>query len=304
MGPAPFRPHALRGRIFRGREAIDAGLLSPEQLRSRAWRRLFHGVYADSRLTITHATRCAAATEFVLPAGSVIAGRSAARLYGSQAARDDDRVEALAPRASVIVPYAGVVVHQGQLAPEDQVQREHFAITTPVRTCWDLACWLPPVEAVVIIDQLLARGVVSPAALEAYRRKRRTEKPTPKGMRRYERVLTLVDGGAESPQESRLRVRLVLAGLPRPQTQYVVRNRGRFVARLDMGWPEYHLGAEYDGQDHAGQLDRDRKRHNAILTAEWDVLYVTAKRLRDDFDGIVAEVGAAMRRRRAKALHT
>jgi very-short-patch-repair endonuclease len=273
-------------------------LITHRQLRGHAWRRLFQGVYADSSLTITHATRCAAANAFVLPPDSVIAGRSAARLYGSDAARDGERVEALAPHAAVIVPHAGLVVHRGRLAPEDRLQREHFAITTPVRTCWDLARWLPPIEAVVIIDQLLTRGVVTPAQLEAYRWKRRAEKPTPRGIRRYERVLELVDGGAESPQESRLRVRLMLAGLPRPQTQYVVLSRGRFVARLDLGWPEYRLGMEYDGQDHAGQLDRDRKRHNAILAAEWDVLYVTAKRLRGEFDDIVAEVRAVMRRRR------
>jgi hypothetical protein len=258
-------------------------------------------VYADSRLTINHATRCAVATGFVLPPDSVIAGRSAARLYGADAARDDDRVEALAPWAVVVPSNAGVIVHQGKLAPDDRLQREHYAITTPVRTCWDLARWLPPVEAVVVIDQLLSRGVVTPAELEAYRWKRRAEKPTPRGIRRYERVLALVDGGAGSPQESRLRVRFVLAGLPRPQTQYPVVDRGRIVARLDMGWPEYRLGAEYDGGHHAGfaQMGRDRKRHNAILRAGWDVLYVTAERLRDDFDGIVAEVRAVMRRNRA-----
>jgi very-short-patch-repair endonuclease len=201
----------------------------------------------------------------------------------------------------VIVPHAGAVVHRGKLAPEDRQRREHYAVTTPVRTCWDLARWLPPVEAVVIIDQLLARGVVTPAQLEAYRLKRRAEKPTPRGIRRYERVLALVDDGAQSPQESRLRVRLVLAGLPRPQTQYVVVDRGRVVARLDLGWPEYRLGVEYDGLHHVGssaQMGRDRKRHNDLLRAQWDVLYVTAERLRDDFDGIVAEVRAVMRRRR------
>ena len=301
MGPTPYRPAALRGRIFEGRAAIDAGLLTKAQLLSKAWRRLFHGVYADSRLTINLATRCAAATAFVLPCDSVIAGRSAARLHGADVTFD--RVEALAPPAAVIVPHAGVVVHRGQLAPEDRLQRDHFAVTTPVRTCWDLARWLPPVEAVVIIDQLLSRGVVTPAELEAYRWKRRTENPTPKGIRRYERVLTLVDGGAQSPPESRLRVRLVLAGLPRPRTQYVVRDRtGRPVARVDMGWDKYRLAVEYEGAWHYGsykQVGRDRKRHNELTAANWNVLYVTADRLRDDFDGLVAEIRAAMRRRRS-----
>ena len=302
MAAIPYRPEALSGRIFQGRAAIDAGLVSRRQLNSRAWQRLFQGVYADSRLKINHATRCAAATEFVLPADSVIAGRSAAKLYGAAGREDGDPVEALAPRAVVVPSNAGVIVHCGKLAPEDRLQRKHYALTTPVRTCWDLARWLSPVEAVVVIDQLLARGVVTPAQLAAYRLKRRAETPTPRGIRRYERVLELVDGGSQSPQESRVRVRLMLAGVPRPQTQCAIRDRaGTVVARVDMGWREYCLAVEYDGFGHVGSFARmghDRQRHNAINDAEWDVVYVTAADLRHDFERIVAQVKAAMRRHR------
>jgi hypothetical protein len=288
--------------VFQGRTAIDAGLLSKRQLDSHAWRRLFRGVYADSRLTITHGVRCAVAVEFVLPAGSVIAGRSAAKLYGVDAREDNDPVEALAPQAAVVIPNAGAIVHRGNLAPEDRLQRKRYAVTSPVRTCWDLARWLSPVEAVVIIDQLLARGVVTPAQLEAYRLKRRAEKPTPRGIRRYERVLSLVDGGAASPQESRVRVRLMLAGIPRPQTQCAVRDpAGRVVARVDMGWDKYCLAVEYDGFGHVGsfaRMGKDRQRHNAITGARWNVVYVTASDLHEDFDRIVAQVRAGLRRRR------
>jgi hypothetical protein len=298
----PNRPEALCGRIFRGRAAVEAGLLTIRQLRSRAWRRLFQGVYADSRVVINHATRCAVAVGFVLPPDSVIAGRSAAKLYGADARDADDAVEALVPRAAAVIPHSGTIMHRGNLAPEDRLQREHYALTTPVRTCWDLARWLSPVEAVVIIDQLLARGVVTPAQLEAYRLRRRAEKPTPRGIRRYERVLELVDGGAGSPQESRVRVRLVLAGIPRPETQCVVRDRaGKVVARVDLGWREQRLAVEYDGFGHVGsfaRMGKDRQRHNDINDAGWNVVYVTEAHLREDFERIVAQVRAGLRRRR------
>ena len=108
-------------------------------------------------------------------------------------------------------------------------------------------------------------------------------------------MIALADGRAESPMESRLRVRLVLAGLPRPQVQYEIRDdRGRFVARLDLAWVEQKVAAEYDGAWHALQLDRDRQRLNGITLEKWTVVYATSRRLREDFDGLVAEIRKAL----------
>lgn len=108
-----------------------------------------------------------------------------------------------------------------------------------------------------------------------------------------------MDPGAESPQESRLRVRIVVAGLPPPVTQYVVERDGRFVARVDLAWPEYRVAVEYDGVWHAesDQIHRDRRRLNRLLGSDWIVLHVTARRLRDDLEGFLAELRAALRLR-------
>ena len=60
--------------------------------------------------------------------------------------------------------------------------------------------------------------------------------------------MRLVDGGAESPQESRLRLVLVNAGLPIPETQIEFRDRfGDVRVRVDMGWREWRDAGEYDG---------------------------------------------------------
>ena len=50
-------------------------------------------------------------------------------------------------------------------------------------------------------------------------------------------VFGLADGRAESPPESRLRVRLVLAGLPPPVSQHPVRLPNGAVAHPDLAWP-------------------------------------------------------------------
>jgi very-short-patch-repair endonuclease len=112
-------------------------------------------------------------------------------------------------------------------------------------------------------------------------------------------VAELVDPGAESVQESRLRVRLVLAGLPRPVTQFVVERDGRFVARLDLAWPDLRVAVEYDGLWHGDpeQFHRDRRRLNRLLGEDWIVLHVTARRFREDFGGFLAELHHALRTR-------
>jgi very-short-patch-repair endonuclease len=58
-----------------------------------------------------------------------------------------------------------------------------------------------------------------------------------------------MDGGAQSPKETWLRLILIEAGLPRPATQIRVTD-GQFVAYLDMGWQEPMVALEYDGDHH------------------------------------------------------
>lgn len=285
--------------MFRGRLAVSAGLLTQAQLRSRAWRRLFQGVYVDSSVDITHRQRCAVALAFCLPTGSVIAGRSAAAIYGADIPLD--AVETVVPRGIRLIPYAGLVIHQTAVDPGETRRVHGLAVTDPARTCWDLACWLDPVEAVVFVDRMLGRGTTTQVELDRYLQHRRAEKPSVRGVRRFAQVVSLADGNAGSPQESRLRARLVLAGLPRPQTQFSVFDRsGRFVARVDLAWPEHKVAVEYDGLWHAGsseQIHADRKRLNALVGLGWRVLHVTHVRLRDDFDAVVREIRSELRRR-------
>jgi very-short-patch-repair endonuclease len=292
----PERPEALRGKYFLARQVVEAGLVTRKQLRSRAWRRLFQGVYVDAEVPVTHGLRCAAAVAHLLPSGAVIAGRSAAAVHGVGLADEWDAVEALVRRHDYAVPHEGVRVHRGVIVPDEVCRVRRLAVTSPVRTCWDLARWLDVVEAVVLVDRMLNRRLVTPAQLTTYLRKRHTDdERNERGAGRFARVIALADGRAESPMESRLRVRLVLAGLPRPEVQYVIRDdQGRHVARVDMAWVEKKVAAEYDGAWHARQLDRDRRRLNAITLAKWDVVHATSERLRDDFDGLVAEIRKAL----------
>ncbi|MCI4065288.1 endonuclease domain-containing protein [Micromonospora sp. R77] len=297
MARHPRRPAELAGKVFFARDAIQRGLLTRNELRSSAWRQLFHNVYADARLAVSHRTRCLAAASWLFPPGCLVAGRSAVALLGGPVPGPDEPVEVLVDPASRFGPLAGLLIHVCRWS-EDDVQRiEQVPVTNAVRTCWDLACWLDVVEAVALVDALLHVGVVRLAQLKAYLVRRRGAR----GVRRFAEVLSLVDGGAGSLPESRLRVRLVRAGLPRPVTQYVIERGNRFIARVDLAWPELKVAVEYDGLWHRDpdQFHRDRQRLNKMLGDDWIVLHVTSKRMKEDFPAVLAEIRTALAARRA-----
>ncbi len=99
--------------------------------------------------------------------------------------------------------------------------------------------------------------------------------PGARDIRRLRRVLELADNGAESPQETKVRLVLIRGGLPRPVTQIPIRDaRGRIVRRIDMGWPQSKVGVEYDGEQHwsnpeihAGDIDR----HEFLAGLGWRI---------------------------------
>lgn len=294
MPRPPRRPPELRRRIFRGSEARRLGLLTPSDLRSTGWHRLFRDVYADADIQLTHEVRAWAAGRYAIPPGAAIGGRSAAALHGASLAALDDPVEVLSVRD--FGPVTGLRIRRGPLAPSQVLAvRDGVRITTPLRTCWDLCRWHPAEEAVAHLDVLLAQGVLRAPELTSYLAGQRDEP----GWRRVSETVALADPAAESPPASRLRVRLVRAGLPPPVAQFVLAHEGRVIARLGLAWPGARVAVEYAGTWHPSpeQLERDRTRLNRVLGAGWLVLHVTAARLHDDFPAVVGEIRAALQAR-------
>ncbi|MFY1625340.1 hypothetical protein ACN268_19380 [Micromonospora sp. WMMD735] len=167
--------------------------------------------------------------------------------------------------------------------------------SSPALAAWETAAWLDPVRAVGIVDSLLGRGLTSPAALAEIA----TRFADRRGGVRARRVFELSDPAAQSPPESHLRVRLVLAGLPRPVAQHPVRLPSGLVLHPDLAWPEFRVAVEYDGRWHSDpeQLHRDRRRLNHLIAAGWTVLHVTSRRLRDDFPAVAGEVRMVLTQR-------
>lgn len=278
MVPPAHRPAQLVGQVFLARRACEQGWLTPDQVRSSAWRRVLRGVYADAALPDTHGLRIAAAG-LVLPPSAVVAGRSAAWLLGMHgAASGTSPVEVLVPREHRFGPVTGLLIRQGTVDEADLVDVRGLRRTGALRTACDLARWEPTPEAVVLLDTALARGVVTATDLRA-----RVAAPgRGPGSRAARGAVELADGRAESPQESRTRVLLAMAGLVLVPQFEVHDDDGRWVARVDLALPELRIAVEYDGAWHgeAGQLARDRSRLNRLTAAGWLVLHLTAADLR------------------------
>ena len=279
----------LRGAVFRGSTVVRQGLLTPDELRGPAWRALFRDVHADASLPLTHELRARAAATVLRP-GGVVTGRSAAVLWGVDLAGPDDDVELTLPPTTHAVRMPGIRVRRAVLAERDVCRRGGVRVTTPEATTVALAAALPVDDAVVAVDRMTASGLAPLPIVRAM-----AETATGAGSRAARRACALADGRAESPQETRLRLVVVRAGLPAPVAQHRVLHRGRFVARVDFGWPAQRLALEYDGLWHGepGQFAADRARLNRLLAAGWRVVFVTAADLHHP-ERIVARVAAAL----------
>ncbi|TQS40596.1 endonuclease domain-containing protein [Cryptosporangium phraense] len=284
-------PDELLGRPFLGSQAVRTGLLTPGQLRGPAWRRLYRDVYVDARVPVDHRLRGRAAG-LVLPPGAALGGRSAACAEGLPLGDDRAAVLVLVPRG-VRFSRRGCEVRQVFL-PRTHV-REGVPgtlppVTVPQRTAWDIASEPDLVEAVAALDVLFHHHYLQPRHLDAWIAAA-PDAPAAK-------ALALADGRAESRPESRVRVRLILAGLPQPVPQYEVWLGRTFAGRVDLAWPAAKVALEYDGAHHAeyGQFTRDRARLNRLVEAGWTVLHMTARDLREKilFAQIVHQLRVAL----------
>jgi hypothetical protein len=121
--------------------------------------------------------------------------------------------------------------------------------------------------------------------------------PRATGFRRLDELLPLVDGGASSPPESRIRLWLHDAGFAQVETQIAVLVGSRPVAWLDMGWPEFQVAVEYDGDHHRKnrrQYVKDIARLRMLEELGWIVIRVIAE---DKPQDVIASVEAALLRR-------
>ena len=276
------------------------GLVSERALRSPRYHRLFHDIYLPANAPVDLATRSVGAY-LLTSVQRVLSGYSAAELPGARCAPADANAELTIPGGD-FRERPGLTVHRDLLACDEIIESGGVVLTSALRTAWDLARWLPTVDAVVAMDALARVGGFAPTAvLEIQHRY-----PRARWRRRVPNVIDLADQRAESPMETRSRLVLVLRGLPCPELQYpVFDENGEFIARLDMAYPLLRLAMEYDGRGHltAWQQQADAHRFNRLIACGWCVLRFTSSDVLRNPDTMAAQVADAISRRTQGTRH-
>ncbi len=287
MPPPPRVPSRLPHGPFRGSAAVHAGLLSKRQLTGDHWRRLYPDAYLHDAALLDHFAWCRAAA-LILPPGAAIAGRSAAHaLYADVLPLGTPPVEIAVPIGKSLRPHPMLAISRTILDGGDIERLGPLPVTTTVRTAIDLARRPGLTEAVVAVDALLnATGLTLPEVGHYAARR-----PGWPGSRQLDRVLTLAMPGGESPMETRLRLILVLGGLPTPVTQLEIENM-----RLDLAYPYAKVGVEYDGAHHheRGQFQRDLARLNRLKLLGWTILRFVAGDVLRHPELVITQVRAAL----------
>lgn len=273
-----------------GKEAVLAGTVTRRTLVSRH-RMIYRNVYLEKRLELTPERRAVAAWLWSQRKATV-AGLSAAALHGTRWIDPQLPAELIRRDACDV---DGIVIHRERLREGESCLVQGIPTTTPARTAFDLGRRDRFEAAVVRVDALAKVTGVKPLDVETLAGDHRGAR----GIVQLRRVVEVMDGGAESPQETRTRLLLIAAGLPKPRTQIIVVGEyGSFVGRIDMGWDEWKVGVEYDGPQHwddPEQHARDIDRLAELAAQGWLIIRVSRDLLRYRPHVFLARVRDAMR---------
>ena len=291
----PFRVTVTRvrdettGRVTR-RLDLPPGVTEWDLKRRRRFRRLFRAVYLDRKIPVTERVRAAGA---LLLCGHEAAAshHTAARIWGGVVPDDGQThvsVEGSRPRV------LGIKAHRVKVGGQQCNSVNGMRVTTPVQTFLDLGGELGLVDLVVLGDSLVKAAMVKPEELVPAAASFRG-----RGQRKLRRAAGLVRREVDSPMESRVRMLMLLAGLPEPTINHKVRwPDGSLRYRFDLSYPQFRLVVEYDGRQHAEsdrQWDGDIDRREWMDSDGWRIVIVRSKDIYNTPRKTLQRITSAMR---------
>jgi len=266
MATKTFNPQ----RPFRCRDAHAAGI-SRKDLENGGYHRLMQDCWIDAGVPMTPRLMIAAAM-LVLPRATCATHHTAARLQ--RGIVPDSCVIHLGGDRSFTSNRPEVRAHRYGSPPETTFVRG-LRVTTTVQTTLDLAEELDLVDLVVLADSFARYDEDFPAKFTAAAMACRT-----RGAKRARRAAALTRTGVESPHETRLRLLMVLAGLPEPVVNLELHDdEGRVRYRIDLSYPEFGVAIEYDGRHHIAREDQwqgDLLRREDVEGDHWRFVVVVA----------------------------
>lgn len=249
-----------------------------EALRNREVRSVLRGVYVRNDIVETQDLRVRAASLVMRP-HHVLCDRTAAWVHGIDVFRYCELdllppLETFALRGTSRSGRAEYDGGQRDLLPGDICLVEGVRVTTPLRTCMDLGCTRPRWRALAAMDAFMRHYAITREEmlrlLPRYFRRR--------GVVQLRQLIPIADPRAESLRESRTRLAIEDAGLPRPVLQHWVTVGGRPIFRLDLAYPHAMVAVEYDGREfHEGEehVKEDEARRRWLRERGWTVIVLT-----------------------------
>ena len=276
-------------RPFTRAAGLRAGL--GRRLLGGEFHQVLHGVYLSSAVEVTALHRAAAALIGYGP-DAWASHASAARVLGLPIPPlPDEHVSVIERKRRH--RRAGVICHstaRGLVVVIDGVR-----VSAPAQVFVDLAAMLTLVDLVVVGDHLVRKGRITRAELRDH-----CAEATGPGSAQARAAAAFVRDGVDSPMETRLRMLIVLAGLPEPEINPVV-EVGGLVRRYDLCWRTARLVVEYDGRHHIEreeQWESDLSRREDIEDDGWRMLVVTAKGIYRTPDETLAKIHRLLLERR------
>jgi very-short-patch-repair endonuclease len=280
--------------IVTRRQLLDLGLTGRAidgRLGRAQLHEVFRGVYVLGARRITRKGRWIAA---VLAAGegALLSHRSAAQLWRLLPPRAE-RIEVICPPGR-IVRRKGIVSHELAVREDEWVVEDGIRVTSPFRTIFDLAAWVPMRELERAFHEAEAREVTDrvslPMLLERYPRRRGSgnlrallgsKAPVMITRNDFEEAfLALVDG----------------YGLLRPRMNADVAVRGRFF-EIDALWETQRVAVELDSRSihrTAKRFESDRQRDRILVAEGFRTMHITWRQLQEEPDQIASDLKSAL----------
>lgn len=281
-------------RPFTYADAMRAGV-SAAALRGPRFRALFRGAHIHESVRPHPLVRVEAAL-LLHPPDAFASHASAGRVHGMplptlpdehvSVFRKQDRRPRPGLKPHVAAPGTPVVTIRG------------IRTSAPCQTFVELAEQLGLVDLVVVGDWLVRNGRCTPSELRAFCAASRHP-----GAKRAQRAAAYVRSRVDSVMETRLRLLIVLAGLPEPEVNVEVTDvDGRPLYRFDLCWPDLKILVEYDGRQHRADLDQwdhDTDRREWLDAHGWLLVPVFSRGIYRDPAKTLRRVESALRSRGA-----
>lgn len=271
-------------------------------LQRAEWWQVCRGAYAPWHVDDGPSVR-ARALRRLLPPDVALSHRSALWLLGLDVL--GEVLDVSVDRGRQLDARPGLRTHTARLDDQELCVVGGLLVVSPARAVLDVARSESLVEAVAVADAVLRSGWATVEGLEVAL----DRSAGLRGVRSARQVLAHAEPRSESPQESRLRMQLVLGGVPRPVAQHDVYGPSGHVARVDL-WLD-GLVIEFDGREvhlQPGVFAQERHRQAGLLELDLEVRRYTGvdvyRRGRADLCAEVLRAWDQARRRTRPALRS